>query len=1081
MSTTLRELIVSVSARTEAYQREMNRASRMGQNYLRTIADGNRQAATAWNSQLSSIKAQGAALESLKGQVTGYAAVMLGALGAGEILRTADNWGQVNARLKQATTGAEDFSAAQAGVLAISKATGTAYEANAGLFARSAASLREYGYDTNDALKVTESLATGLKLSGASAEESSSVITQFSQALAQGVLRGEEFNAVNESGDRVIRALAAGMGVARRDLKAMADAGMLTIDKIMPAMTGQLQTLKAEYAELPKSISGAVQNLETSFQVLIGNTDNATGVTRNLAEAIEFVGNHLEGLAVVGAAAGVGLIAKRAGEAAVAIAGQVQQMRVAQGAAMGSAAAQLDVAAATARRTIAEVRAAEVQVLLTTGTNGQTAALARLRAAKLADLEATRAATAAQAAYTAASSVGARAVGGLMGLLGGPAGLAILAATTAASFLTFSSNAEAANAAAVDLKAPIAELRKEWEALGKAQQRPILASLKKEQREAQQAAAEIVREMQAVAQGPAGDGYAANQYQRTVEASKFGRRLAAGEDIDSVTQEMKAAIGPSEKVSQRIDELAANYQKTVGNSRDAGRQIAELTSLMEGASGTADKLGGSLKTIKGPDQATLNSWEKVVSGLQEKAAKAKDPSELGEVNRKIAADNLEGNDKGKALAERARAAAAAADAAEREKKAAEASAAAAKKATEERTRQAKQLDDNYKRTVAQLREGAALSGQTTELAKVRYATSEGELKTLDAAKKTELERLAIIRDQATAKEAYKSMMEGLQTAEEKLLRQTRERVKVLEAAKGQLSTEEYDKGRKAIADGAFEKAPKYGGMDAAVGGAAGELGKIADAEKELETWHKRQLELLEKNRSERADMMEEWTRKEQEIEQTNQERLASIQNSYKAATLGMFADMTGNVADLMGGMVGQSSAAYKALFAVSKAAAIAQAIVNTEEGATKALAQGGAIMGIPMASIVRATGYASIGLMAGTALAGMAHDGIDNIPKEGTWLLQKGERVVDGRTNSDLKRFLSNTGPAAADSADSGRAPVQVLITINQDGSSQVDTPAGLEQFGTELGQFVDQRYRKNLTRDLQPGGQLWSANNARR
>ncbi len=51
------------------------------------------------------------------------------------------------------------------------------------------------------------------------------LITQFSQALAQGVLRGEEFNAVNENGDRVIRVLAVGMGVARKDLKAMADDG----------------------------------------------------------------------------------------------------------------------------------------------------------------------------------------------------------------------------------------------------------------------------------------------------------------------------------------------------------------------------------------------------------------------------------------------------------------------------------------------------------------------------------------------------------------------------------------------------------------------------------------------------------------------------------------------------------------------------------------------------------------------------------------------------------------------------------------------------------------------------------------
>ena len=51
----------------------------------------------------------------------------------------------------------------------------------------------------------------------------------------------------------------------------------------------------------------------------------------------------------------------------------------------------------------------------------------------------------------------------------------------------------------------------------------------------------------------------------------------------------------------------------------------------------------------------------------------------------------------------------------------------------------------------------------------------------------------------------------------------------------------------------------------------------------------------------------------------------------------------------------------------------------------------------------------------GVALSGMAHDGIDNIPKEGTWLLDKGERVVDSRTNSDLKDYLAKGGGSGGD------------------------------------------------------------------
>lgn len=40
------------------------------------------------------------------------------------------------------------------------------------------------------------------------------------------------------------------------------------------------------------------------------------------------------------------------------------------------------------------------------------------------------------------------------------------------------------------------------------------------------------------------------------------------------------------------------------------------------------------------------------------------------------------------------------------------------------------------------------------------------------------------------------------------------------------------------------------------------------------------------------------------------------------------------------------------------------------------------------------------------AVAGQFHDGIDNVPNTGTYLLEKGERVVDNRLNGDLKDFL---------------------------------------------------------------------------
>ncbi|CAE6356867.1 tape measure protein [Klebsiella pneumoniae] len=252
---TLRELIIKISANSQSFQAEIQRASRLGQNYYKTMQDGGRKASSATRETQQALAAVSAQLSETKRAATGLAGAFAGAFATGHLITLADEWNSVNARLKQASTSTEDFSNSQRALMEISQKTGTAFSDNAGLFARSSASMREFGYSSAEVLKVTEAVSTGLKLSGASTAEASSVITQLSQALAQGVLRGEEFNSVNENGDRIIRALAAGMGVARKDLKAMADQGLLTIDKVVPAITSQLQAMQGEFEAMPKALS----------------------------------------------------------------------------------------------------------------------------------------------------------------------------------------------------------------------------------------------------------------------------------------------------------------------------------------------------------------------------------------------------------------------------------------------------------------------------------------------------------------------------------------------------------------------------------------------------------------------------------------------------------------------------------------------------------------------------------------------------------------------------------------------------------------------------------------------------------
>lgn len=104
----------------------------------------------------------------------------------------------------------------------------------------------------------------------------------------------------------------------------------------------------------------------------------------------------------------------------------------------------------------------------------------------------------------------------------------------------------------------------------------------------------------------------------------------------------------------------------------------------------------------------------------------------------------------------------------------------------------------------------------------------------------------------------------------------------------------------------------------------------------------------------------------------------------------------------------------------------------------------------------------------GGALAGMAHDGIDNIPKEGTWLLDKGERVVDRRTNSDLKDYL-------ADRKGGGGAPqITIHAPVTVEGQAGMSEAEARKQ-GQVTADAINAVVMTRIERESRPGGLLWN------
>jgi len=201
--------------------------------------------------------------------------------------------------------------------------------------------------------------------------------------------------------------------------------------------------------------------------------------------------------------------------------------------------------------------------------------------------------------------------------------------------------------------------------------------------------------------------------------------------------------------------------------------------------------------------------------------------------------------------------------------------------------------------------------------------------------------------------------------------------------------------------GSFGDAPGFAGT----GGGLGESQTLKQQQEDLNKWYAEQKALLERYRQERSDLNEKWNEKERQIERQHSEQLSKIQAARTQLILTSNANMFQSLADIQKTFSDDQDSTYKTLFAISKAFTIAETTLNMYNAITDAWATGATVADKVAAAAMVASGMLTI--IQSAKAVGMAHDGMDSIPESGTWLLQKGERVVAERTSKKLDDQLS--------------------------------------------------------------------------
>ncbi|HCU0624627.1 TPA: phage tail tape measure protein [Enterobacter hormaechei subsp. steigerwaltii] len=1081
---TLRELIIKISANSQSFQSEISRASRMGNDYYRVMQTGGRQAAAASRETQRALAEVTSQINTAKASALGMAGAFAGAFATGHLISLADEWSSVNARLKQASQSSDDFTESQRALMDISQRTGTAFSDNASLFARSAASMREYGYSSQQVLDVTEAISTGLKLSGASTAEASSVITQFSQALAQGVLRGEEFNSVNENGDRVIRALAAGMGVARKDLKAMADQGMLTADKVVPALISQLGTMRGEFEAMPQTVSAATTKVENAFMAWVGGANEATGATSALVAVLNTVSDNIDTVATAaGALAAIGG-ARYLGGMFGDLGNQTAQLIDARKNEIALASARAESATQSQRKAAADAIAAErayqlslSELELAKNTNAEATAtqnsIAKRRemiAANATLVQSNKAVSASQEALNRSTSVmnlfksGAT---GLLSLVGGLPGILMLGA---GAWYMMYQRQEQARESAIQYADTIEQVRDNLKSMSQTQ---ISANLG-------QANISLDAQNSAIEQ----------QKQKVAELSNqlYNAKLAANSASEGTWLYNDAVEKAAEFASElaveegRLEQMLNKRKQTQQLINDITDQAINKTVEMAGAVSSLTEMYDRLNKVS--RQSTAVSPPKyagpVLPALDNKQQQAIDKAQ-----RQLELSGLKGLDKTRKQAEF--------DASDlnlpagwREKYVSmEVESARQLQAIRDSSRhkggksEAEKTADAYDKLIKQQKEQIALQGQNTELAKVKYQVSQGELASLtEAQKKTVLQNATLI-DQVKLREQLRNYEANL--ADSNASARAANEAQLLGYGQGTRFRERLQEQFN------LRKEFEQKNTDLLRQRQAGEID---------ETFYQQGLALNKRYLEERLRDQEGYYAAS---DAQRDDWMTGLSEGYanwvdeatdysSMAADGMKQAMGGavtTITDMLNGNVdswkdwgvsvlkiiqnvlvnmavanGVSSIGSLFSFGASSAATASSGTAIQNAGANFTFNAKGNVYDSPSLSAYSNGVFQTPQLFAFAKGAGV-------FAEAGPEAIMPLTRAADGSLGV---RAVGGGGGQSVSSAP------QVYITIDGNGNTQTQASPGLEQFGAEVGEFVDRRYKQNVMRDIRPGGDIWNA-----
>ncbi|HEN5278067.1 TPA: tape measure protein [Klebsiella pneumoniae] len=535
--------------------------------------------------------------------LSGVAVALAAALSVKQVSEYADAWATVNNKLANSLRPSEQLADVTERVFNITQQTRSSLDATASLYARLERATRQYGTSADDLAKLTTIINQGFVVSGATAQEAENAIIQLSQGLASGALRGEEFNSVNEQGNRLIVALADSMGVSIGEMRNMAAQGKLTTDVVVNGLLSQGAVIGKEFANTTTTISQALQVAGNNVTKFFGENSTVKTGAAIFNDAVVTASENIGVLSAALTAAAAIMGSRYVGALTMSAASQIQSALAAQRQATANAQADqsaLIAATSVKRKAVADKEAAlsslalaQAEYNVAKGSAAEMLALDALVAAKsrasaaslsLAQAETAQTAASARAAAAAsAASVGIGLARGALSLIGGPGGAAMLAAS---AIFYFWQKAQQAREEALRFADSLDKVNASMKAMNNTQLRGTIADAN----ESIRAQKDEISDLQAEV-----DSLSSRYRNFTPEAQAVAESLGQGADFARQQAEV------SDQLAKKSRDLANAQDKLAQTQETAAEANRTLTNNMLTSMGVHDGLiqkGWSLEQVQ---------------------------------------------------------------------------------------------------------------------------------------------------------------------------------------------------------------------------------------------------------------------------------------------------------------------------------------------------------------------------------------------------------------------------------------------------------------------------------------------------